>query len=101
MFTELNRQYFDVDYAPFRNWAVERGMIKNALAEHGPELFRAAVEETFRTYRPTREYPVLTAGFAIAYRINAVIPKIKAEQKRVQTDEMGPSIDEAEIKAWL
>lgn len=100
MFTDLNHQHYAVDYAPFRNWAVERGMIKNALAEHGAELLRAAAEECFRTYRPTREYPILTAGFAIAYRINAVIPKIKAEQK-FRDATVSDIVDAKDIKSWL
>lgn len=96
MFAELNREHYDVNYVPFRNWAVERGMIKNALAEHGPELLRAAVEEAFRTYRPTQEYPLLTAGFAIAYRVNALIPKLKI----AQSGAVEP-VDVDTVRAWL
>lgn len=78
-FADMNREMYGADYAPMRNWSFEQGALKRSIGEHGPELLRAAFDECFHTYRPTREYPLLTAGFAVSYRINAVIPKLKAE----------------------
>lgn len=79
MFVDLNREYYGVEYAPLRNWSFEQGVIKRALTEHGAELLRQAFDECFRDYRPTAQYPILTAGFAVAYRINTIIPRLKAE----------------------
>lgn len=81
-FADMNAELFGVEtYAPLRNWGFEQGAIKRELAAHGPEVLREAFDEAFRTYRPTRDYPILTAGFAIAYRINTLIPAILARRK--------------------
>ena len=102
-FIEMNRELFGVDeYLPLRNWTIERALIKRALTEHGAEVLKRAFDECFRTYRPTREYPLLTAGFAISYRINSMIPRIKAEIEREQTDAtVSESVDYGELASWL
>lgn len=78
-FTEMNHDLYGVEYAPMRNWRFEQALLKHAIDEHSPTILRAAFDECFRTYRPTREYPLLTAGFAVAYRINSILPRLKAE----------------------
>lgn len=89
-FAGMNAELFGAEtYLPMRNYAFEQGALKRAITLHGPEVLREACEEAFRTYRPTREYPILTAGFAISYRINAVIPTIlarKADEERRATE---------------
>jgi len=79
-FRGMNADLYGVEYAPLRNWRFEQGVIKRQLDEYGPEILRAAFEEAFRTYRPTGDYPILTAGFACAYRINTIIPRLLAER---------------------
>lgn len=79
-FADMNREHFGVEtYLPMRNWSFEQGVIKRALAEYGAEVLHRVFDECFRTYRPTREYPILTAGFAICYRLNTLAPRIIAE----------------------
>ena len=78
-FRDRNRELYGVEYVPLRNWRFEQSLIRKALDAHGPEILRVAFDECFHTYRPTREYPILTAGFACAYRINSMIPKLRAE----------------------
>src|SRR5690606_19273911 len=80
MFVDLNREYFGMEYAPMRNWTFEQGVVKRALTQHGAKILRQAFDECFRTYKPTPQYPILTAGFAVAYRINTIIPRLLAEQ---------------------
>src|SRR5690606_29500194 len=76
-FKDMNREMFGVnEYLPMRNWRFEQGVIKQALNKHGAEKIRLACDEIFRTYRPTDEYPHLTAGFALLCRLNTVLPKI-------------------------
>ncbi|MFW5434290.1 hypothetical protein [Paenibacillus apiarius] len=100
-FADMNRELFGVtEYLPMRNWRFEQGRIKQALNEHGAELLHRAFDECFRTYGPTREYPLLTAGFAISYRINGIIPKLQAEMGQAQEDEEAP-LDYAELANWL
>lgn len=62
-FRERNRELYGVEYVPLRNWRFEQSLIRKALDAHGSEILRAAFDECFCTYRPTREYPILTAGF--------------------------------------
>lgn len=80
MFIDLNREYYGMDYAPMRNWRFEQGVIKRALEQYGAATLKAAFDECFKGYRPTPQYPILTAGFAVAYRINTIIPRLLAEQ---------------------
>lgn len=104
-FADMNREHYGVDsYMPMRNYGFEQAQIKRAIDAHGPELLRAAFDECFRQYRPTREYPILTAGFCVSYRINSILPRLIAEraekERREQTEAAdGPSADV--VKAWL
>lgn len=106
-FADMNAELYGADkYLPMRNWGFEQGAIKHALAEHGAELLRFAFDECFRDCRPTRDYPILTAGFCLSYRVNGILPKLKAEQaekvrlaaekERVES----VTIDHAELDAW-
>lgn len=103
-FADMNRKCYGVEeYVPMRNWRFEQGVIKHAIDRYGTEVLRQAFDECFREYRPTREYPLLTAGFAINYRINTIIPKLIAGQ-RVISDVQCTLITEESVdavKAWL
>lgn len=103
MFADLNRENYGVDtYLPFRNWSAESGMIKRSLQEHGAELLRQAFDECFRTYVPTRDYPILTAGFCVAYRINTIIPRLKAEKEREESAKLAEeTADYSALESWL
>lgn len=81
-FADMNRERYGLEYAPMRNWAFEQGALKRAITAHGPDLLRAACEVAFAGYRPTPTYPLLTAGFCMAYQINGIIPQLQAEMKR-------------------
>lgn len=100
-FADMNAERYGVDYLPMRNWSFEQGIIKRALTQHGAELLHAAFNECFREYQPAPSYPILTAGFAISYRINAVIPKLLADRQRredrnkTDNNEQTISIEEA------
>jgi hypothetical protein len=80
-FTDRNAELFGTEtYMPMRNWSFEQGVLKRAISTHGPTVLREACEAAFESYRPTRDYPLLTAGFAVSYRINALIPAILARR---------------------
>lgn len=105
-FIDTNREMYDVEYAPMRNWRFEQGAIKRALDTHGAATLKAAFDECFRDYRPNREYPLLTAGFAIAYRINAIITRMRAEAKRKEQREAAEAdvnngMTAEEVAEWL
>lgn len=80
-FEDMNRELYGVEkYFPMRNWDFEKGVLKRELTKYGAATLRSAFDECFRTYKPTPQYPILTAGFAVAYRINSIIPRLLAEQ---------------------
>jgi len=83
MVIDLNREQFGVEtYIPLRGWAFEQGVIKRALTQYGPEALRETITRAFREYRPTLQYPQLTAGFLIAYILPRIMPQVLAEQAR-------------------
>lgn len=102
-FRDKNRELYGVEYTPLRNWRFEQGVLRRFLDEYGPEILREAFDECFRTYRPTAQYPILTAGFACAYRINGIIPRLLREraelERRDHEIKSGPSVSAAELKA--
>lgn len=95
-FADKNREMFGVtEYLPMRNWRFEQGVLKRALDEHGAETLHAAFDEIFRTYKPSPMYPMLTAGFAVCYRLNTVLPRIKSQSDNRRVTE----INEMEVSA--
>lgn len=87
-FADMNRELYGVEtYIPQRNWRFEQGVIKRALEQYGAATLKAAFDECFRTYKPSAQYPILTAGFAVAYRINTIIPRLLAEQAEAERRE--------------
>lgn len=104
MAADLNREYYGIEtYLPFRNWSIERGMVKRELDRYGAELIRAVFEAAFVEYRPNREYPILTAGFIVSYMLARILPRVMAEadarKRRAEAEEAAPSVDE--ISSWL
>jgi hypothetical protein len=104
-FADMNREHYGIDeYLPTRNWGFEQRQLKVAIESHGAVTLKAAFDEMFRTYRPTREYPILTAGFAISYRLNAELARMRANQRRANpqpyvNDDGNLTADE--VAAWL
>lgn len=80
MVIDLNAEKFGVEkYVPMRGWGFEQGAIKRVLTEYGAEALRETIERAFAEYRPTRQYPQLTAGFLIAYMLPRIMPQVLAE----------------------
>jgi hypothetical protein len=102
-FADMNAELYGVDtYLPLRNWSYEQAQIKRAIEAYGSEILRAAFDECFRDYRPAGEFPLLTAGFCIGYRINSIIPRllrVKADATSNTVVNGGKSADE--LAAWL
>lgn len=103
-FVDMNNERFGVaKYFPMGNWRLEQAQIKRAIDAYGPELLRAAFDECFRDYRPTWEYPILTAGFCVSYRINGIIPRLIEERRRRAVADMAHAEkpDKSAVMAWL
>ncbi|WP_433943663.1 hypothetical protein [Paenibacillus sp. SN-8-1] len=105
MVIELNAEKFGVDtYIPLRGWAFEQGVIKRSLTEFGAAALRVTIERAFEEYRPTPEYPQLTAGFLIAYMLPRIMPQVLAEMKRKERTETIPvngGMSTEEMADWL
>jgi hypothetical protein len=101
----MNAELYGVDtYLPQRNWSYEQAQIKRAIDAYGPELLRAAFNECFWRYFPTREFPLLTAGFCVSYRINSIIPRLIADEAargRVAQAISNGGKTADELAAWL
>lgn len=97
-FADMNRECYGVtEYFPQQNWRAEQGILKRALDQYGAATLRSAFDECFRDYKPTREYPLLTAGFAVSYRINSIIPRLLAEQAEAERRETEKAAETATV----
>lgn len=104
MIIDLNAEKFGVDkYVPLRGWGFEQGAIKRALNEYGAAALRETIERAFVEYRPSSQYPQLTAGFLIAYMLPRIMPRVLAEQKRKTGAEeaVAGAMSAEEMAAWL
>ena len=108
MVVDLNAEKFGVEtYVPFRNWGAERAIIKRALETYGADVVSKTITEAFAEYKPTRQYPQLTAGFIFSYMASRIVPRLLAEEQsrkvaeeaRRRAETMKP--DEGEVMAWL
>lgn len=108
MVIELNAEKFGVEtYVPMRNWGFEQGTIKRALETYGAEIVAQCISEAFAEYKPTEQYPQLTAGFIFSYMAARIVPRLLAEEQsrkvaeeaRKRAETMNP--DDDEVMAWL
>lgn len=99
--SDKHKEKFELPYVPWRSYSQEMGMLKNFMNEVGNETVKNFIDECFKTYKPTPQYPTLNFGFMYSYMRSQVLPKIyntkkqttekeKYEQKRpkLSTDEM-------------
>ncbi|MCD9024378.1 hypothetical protein [Cohnella silvisoli] len=92
-FAEMNREKFGVEeYVPMRNWGFEQRQIKAAIERYGPVVLREVCEQAFADYRPTRDFPQLSAGFVLSFMASRILPRIlaeKAERERIEAEQKG------------
>lgn len=84
---DKHREIFGIEYAPMRSWQMEQGLIgrligtKSKAGTHSKAVVKAFIDEAFRTYRPTPQYPGTNFGFIYAYRRN-ILQRLESEEKR-------------------
>ncbi|CDN42022.1 hypothetical protein [Paenibacillus sp. P22] len=100
-FIDRTRELYGIEYAPMRNWKFEQALVKRALTDHGAEMLHRAFDECFRVYQPNPQFPILTAGFAIAYRLNAVIPALKKADAIMATVARPERMTADELRDWF
>lgn len=104
MVGDLNREHYGVEkYVPNRGYGYEQGVIKRVLNEYGAEALRETIERAFVEYRPSADYPQLTAGFLLTYMLPRIMPRVLAEmetaKRRQAAESEAPSI--SELIDWL
>lgn len=88
---DRHKELFGVDYAPFRSWRLEQGLIGGIVGTqkkegtHDKALIKDFIDETFETYEPTPEYPGTSFGFMWTYRQN-VLQKIQWRRSQKEKD---------------
>jgi hypothetical protein len=67
-----------------RNHAVEGRMLKNMIAEEGPEVTKRFIDACLAEYKPTPAYPGVSFAFMYSFMRARVLPRVLAEMKREQ-----------------
>lgn len=80
---DVHEEHYGVPYM-CRSYAIEGKWLKAMIAEHGPEITRAFIDECFGEYKPTPQYPGLNFSFMHTYMRPRVLPRIIAQQARKQ-----------------
>lgn len=81
-----HRELFGCEYAPFRSWQVEQGMIgrligtRSRAGTHDKALIKRFIDEAFATYKPTAQYPGTNFGFIYSYRRN-ILQRLEFEER--------------------
>ncbi len=105
---DKHREIFGIEYAPMRSWRMEQGLIgrligtKSKAGSHSKEIVKAFIDEAFRTYKPTPQYPGTNFGFIYSYRRN-ILQRLEAEQvtKEKRNKAKTESEDMSDLSDWL
>jgi len=110
---DKHRELFGCEYVPFGGrWATEQGMIGRLIGTrtkegtHNKATVKAFIDEGFKSYKPTAQYPGTNFGFLYSYRRN-ILQRIEAEQAaKEKWDERGKQAemsteDYDKLSEWL
>lgn len=83
---DKHRELFGCEYVPFGGrWATEQGMIgrligtKARAGTHDKAMIKRFIDEGFKSYKPTAQYPGTNFGFLYSYRRN-ILQRLEAEE---------------------
>ena len=106
--SDKHTELFGIDYAPFRGWTAEKGMIGDIIGTRTGKprkasnaLVKRFIDETFANYKPLREYPGVNFGWIWTYR--------KTDWQRLQAEELAQArraeaataVDIEEVGDWF
>ena len=103
---DRHRELYGLDYVG----AVKRdcGMISGMIKQHDKATVKAFIDECFRQYKPTTQYPTLNFYFMKTYMSERVLPKVLLAQRAerllgddtpIEKTEDSENIDE--LKGWF
>lgn len=105
---DKHREQFGIEYAPMRSWQLEQGQLGRLIGTrtkegtHSKATVKRFIDEAFKTYKPTPQYPGTNFGFIYAYRRN-VLQRLEAEEvvkvRQKQAREEAPSA--RDLADWL
>lgn len=78
---ERHKELYGIDYVT-NSHAMEGRLLKQMIAEHGAEVVKRFVDECYREYKPTRQYPTTNFAFMFSYMRAKVLTRVLAEIKR-------------------
>lgn len=103
-------EVFGIPYVPMRGWRFEQGQIGRAVGtkskrgEYSKAVVKRFIDEGFRTYTPTSQYPGTNFGFLYSYRRN-ILQKIAAEEqadkRKAERQQAQEDVDYTELSDWL
>ena len=105
---DKHREMFGCEYVPFRGWQAEKGMLGRLIGTrgrpgtHDKAMIKRFIDEGFKSYKPTAQYPGTNFGFLYTYRRN-ILQRLEAEAKRNERDkhaEMSAE-DYDRLSEWL
>jgi Ca2+-binding EF-hand superfamily protein len=95
-------EQFRIDYVT-NNYAFEGRQLKAMIAEYGFDVVKRFIDECFREYKPTRDYPGLNFAFMYSFMRARILPRVLAEAKREQSrkEAIGQQLSEAEFNELI
>ena len=88
---DKHRELFGCEYVPFGGrWATEQGMVGRLIGTqskkgtHDKAIIKRFIDEGFKSYKPTPQYPGTSFGFLYSYRRN-ILQRLEAEAGRKES----------------
>src|SRR5690625_4666098 len=84
---DKHRDMFGCEYVPYRGWQAEKGMLgrligtRTRAGTHDKAIIKRFIDEVFKSYKPTPQYPGTNFGFLYSYRRN-ILQRLEAEAGR-------------------
>ena len=106
---DKHREMFGIEYAPMRSWQLEQGQLGRLIGTrakkgtHSKAVVKRFIDEAFKTYKPTPQYPGTNFGFIYAYRRN-VLQRLETEEvAKARREQAQESIEQDfdELSSWL
>ena len=107
---DKHREMFGCEYAPFRGWRVEQGILGTLIGTrakegtHDKAIIKRFIDEAFSEYKPTEDWPGTNFGFIYSYRRN-LLQRIEAEaSEKERLRERMESVNDVnytDLSEWL
>ena len=101
---DVHEENYGLPYVT-RSHAIEGRWLKTMISEYGSELTKVFIDECFREYKPTPQYPGLSFSFMFTYQRARVLPRVIAQEARrkqlaVSNNKNKTQVNEASLE-WL